>query len=1468
MAKLDESRNNMPSWMSAPVVEEDREKNGKETVPAWAAAPVVEEGANQTGRPLADYELQAADVISRQVGGMSSPTVAGGVLASGARAISGAYRLGELLPEKWGGKHSRERADWFANYSSALIKAAGIAGEQGVVKRGATQALSNAVPMLAGGPLGAPAMIGIGVADQMNVAVTEGRNAGLKGAELGAYVGRQGLIEGTVTGLMQKVGIGGMERVLPGAFSAARNGIRQGLNQALKTGLKTAAKQTARTFGEEAIEENTIQALQMWNDKYSGVDKSDWSLDQVARSFADVTAAVVWTTLGGAGPVHLAENVKAGKLAQTEHDIITTAWTTLGGAGPVHLAENVKAGKLAQTEHDIITTAAGGRTPTRKQWKDWGLDPAQGKTAQSRQEAVQRAAQQLQQQYPPTEPVAGQTQQATPETVINEESISDAERLNRGYLAAVEEASGEVGGRPVPSVEIPSSETITQAHMEVPTGDSVQAAAEPIQQGPETASPITSVKNQIVTELRKERGELAVPGVASETVVEWLNAAEQQLKSDPTFATRMVKELNQQPRTISDTDTAALQLHYRDLNNQFSTASDEVTAARQSNDPLAIKESEAKAQFLLGEVQQTENAAKAAGREWGRAGVARQIELREDYSPATLVRRASVAKGKLLSEAETNQINELSTKVTILQNELDNLNTARSEQDADSAVDAAIKQAIPKKRFQKQVPTLKKIEAQKHVQDAWAEFKRTLGPPAESLISGESGALNVDAVTAGIKLAKAYADLGVVTFTEFLTSARTFMGDVAGVTTDTLRQSWEQAIVAGYIPKLTIDPTDAKTITRTAKRLTRSMVENGITDRDAVVDGVHAELQQAIPDITKRQVMDAISGYGQYAELTKGEVESTIRDIKGQLQQLSKLEDMQKGQPPKKTGVERRTPSDDERRLIRQVNEAKRRGGFNVTDPATQLKSAKTRLQTRLSDLQRRIAEKDFTKVTRKETPLDKEAADLKWQVKQEQDRYNAMEEGWRKEQLRGISKAWDTAAETANFSRAMMTSFDLSAAGRQAGPAALAHPAQAAFALEESLKAFASKEGEFASAERSRNNPKAPLANAAKLAITVTEGQLTQQEEAYRGKWASKVYGVAGSERAYVTFLNTMRMGMFSEMVDSLGGIDNVTLDEAKVIANCVNVFTGRGYFTGANAAAAQALSTYFFSPRFVVSRFQLLLLQPLWHGNARTRKLVAKEYARYLVGNAAFYSMLGLLGYLTAGTDDKDKPVFEWNPLSPNFGKVRFGDTVIDPMSGLSQVTVLTSRLVLGKTKKSTGEIVPIRGEGVPLKGLTTTDVIGRFLRSKLAPIPGAAWNVLAGENMIGEEKSPLLEAVQLIAPLSFRDIYDTMRTKGFSRKMTLSLLVVLGVGAQNYQDATPESFARKISAHPQLRGYDKKEKRYYDYSTEVDQIVREAKRRGLKASDLGQVLVPYMQKEGNKPETINSAVARLYARFNASE
>lgn len=175
---------------------------------------------------------------------------------------------------------------------------------------------------------------------------------------------------------------------------------------------------------------------------------------------------------------------------------------------------------------------------------------------------------------------------------------------------------------------------------------------------------------------------------------------------------------------------------------------------------------------------------------------------------------------------------------------------------------------------------------------------------------------------------------------------------------------------------------DIAEMTKYAQQIADVFVRSGIVEREPLVDAVHSVMQSIDPNITRRQVMDLMSGYGQYTALDKEQAKQILRDIKGQLQQLAKLEDLQKGLPLQKTGQERRTPSDEERRLIQQVEEAKKKYGVQTTDKETQLKSAldevKTRLRNQIKDLELQITTRE--KIVKERTPLelDPEAEALK----------------------------------------------------------------------------------------------------------------------------------------------------------------------------------------------------------------------------------------------------------------------------------------------------------------------------------------------------------------------------------------------------------------------------------------------------------------------------------------------------------
>jgi hypothetical protein len=301
------------------------------------------------------------------------------------------------------------------------------------------------------------------------------------------------------------------------------------------------------------------------------------------------------------------------------------------------------------------------------------------------------------------------------------------------------------------------------------------------------------------------------------------------------------------------------------------------------------------------------------------------------------------------------------------------------------------------------------------------------------------------------------------------------------------------------------------------------------------------------------------------------------------------------------------------------------------------------------------------------------------------------------------------------------------------------------------------------------QNRPNAPLYKQSKLYIS-DQGpgvKLSQMEEQYMSRWARKIPGVGASERAYTTFLNRLRADSFDAMAENLGRKGKVTAEEAKAIANFVNVATGRGNLDAA-AKAATGLNTFFFAPRYVVSRFQILAGQPLYRGTGRTRFLIAQEYAKTLAGAATVYA-LGQAAGATVSTDS----------TSPDFGKLKFGNTRVDPLFGLTQATVFLSRegLALKRFLTQDQRKQPRYGNG--------GEVLARFLRSKLAPAIGSGVDVLSGKNVVGQKVTPQTVGTSLVTPLAVNEIYTALTKQGMPQGAALAILAFFGMGVQNYEE-----------------------------------------------------------------------------------
>lgn len=489
-----------------------------------------------------------------------------------------------------------------------------------------------------------------------------------------------------------------------------------------------------------------------------------------------------------------------------------------------------------------------------------------------------------------------------------------------------------------------------------------------------------------------------------------------------------------------------------------------------------------------------------------------------------------------------------------------------------------------------------------------------------------------------------------------------------------------------------------------------------------------------------------------------------------------------------------------------------------VDDAAKPVKSPEQRyqeareksLRTQLENVRRRIATNDYSRsvkpapriLTGSALRLSHELSEAKRDFAVEQYKIDMAKRHPIRKVLGGVS-------ETFNLARAIMTSIDLSGLLRQAGFITLAHPVRGANALGPALKAFASDRFATQSEREIHSRPNAELYKRAKLELTDANAyKASTAEEAFMSRLVEhvpKLVGgglLRGSQRAFVTTLNRIRADSFDAMLYALARKGDVPTDaEINAIANFINVATGRGKI-GSGKKQMTGLNVVFFAPRLVASRFNLLAGQPMYGGTARTRVLVAQEYARFLIGAAVVF------GLATLAQDEEDRIVnikdgkvkvntSFTDPRSSNFLKIKFGNTFIDPMTGLSQVTVFLAKTISGEARTGAG-VYPLRKElrwsdmfdedhdylpPTPWQD-NGGDVIGRFARTKLAPVPGATWNALSGEDVIGNETSVKEQAVSLITPLSMRDVENVMTEHGLAKGTAITMLNMLGMGVQ-YRD-----------------------------------------------------------------------------------
>lgn len=425
-----------------------------------------------------------------------------------------------------------------------------------------------------------------------------------------------------------------------------------------------------------------------------------------------------------------------------------------------------------------------------------------------------------------------------------------------------------------------------------------------------------------------------------------------------------------------------------------------------------------------------------------------------------------------------------------------------------------------------------------------------------------------------------------------------------------------------------------------------------------------------------------------------------------------------------------------------------------------------------------------------------------------------------RAQQLSRLTRLWVNAV---NLPRSLMSSIDLSAPLRQGiffvGRKELWKNIPSMFKQLGSDAAFKAAKAEIEA------RPTYKLMKESGLEIAELGQHLSRREEQFISTWAENIpvvgRGVRASERAYTGFLNKLRADVFDDLVRQYGkaGIsfvkdsEELSLLRAKIskarsqvtpeefaryhevrnrvaqqekpikdIAKFINNATGRGDL-GKWTQAAPALSGVFFSPRLIASRVNLL--NPVTY--ARLDPIVRRNALKSLASFGGIATSVATLAKIM-GAD------VETDPRSSDFAKIKVGDTRYDILGGFGQYMTLASRLATNSTKNAKGEVSELGAR----YGLDDAlDVLKKFARNKLAPVPGYAVTARTGKNPIGEEYDPVTDTRDLFIPLFLQDAASLIKEEG-TKGIPMSLPGLFGVGMQTYKvDLGYDAFGRDIKS-----------------------------------------------------------------------
>ncbi len=425
------------------------------------------------------------------------------------------------------------------------------------------------------------------------------------------------------------------------------------------------------------------------------------------------------------------------------------------------------------------------------------------------------------------------------------------------------------------------------------------------------------------------------------------------------------------------------------------------------------------------------------------------------------------------------------------------------------------------------------------------------------------------------------------------------------------------------------------------------------------------------------------------------------------------------------------------------------------------------------------------------------------------------LEKQWGKEFAKSLLKrrpigdrAWDAAADISNFMRTMIAGGDASVAGRQLRVLGQRYPKEFAAAVKGGLDAYRSEKlseiirAEYESSEFHQEAKKhLKFFDVAGLAST----EPADRPEFYVSTYPERIpivgHLIRMGNRNYVETSNMFTQSIWDKLrtQDKVNGFEP-TLEQLDLRGKWLMSMSGRPEIGGTIGRKISPIASgFFFAPRFAVSRFTSpTYLRHLASEDPVAREIgkeTAKAFASFIGTNLAIMSLAGL-----AGVD------IEFDPRSPDWGKIKIGNTRIDLWAGYQQAAKFMVQAVLSATNPITG-VGTHKTQSGNIVDVPFSEVVGRFVRGKENPLVSLISDLYKGKTFEGvrpfsppegktgevldELKIPELiqgvgkEAYNRMLFLWVQDFIDASVNDGWPMGFTAGTLSFFGNNTSSYED-----------------------------------------------------------------------------------